>query len=401
MPNQVMPSSENAPPVAPLHPWVWPAKPLQRVHVDYAGPFMGRQFLIVVGAHSKWPEVIEMKTTTSSATILELRRLFSSYGLPEQLVSDNGPQFTSTEFEKFLKSNGIKHTCSAPYHPSSNGLAERFVQTFKRAMKASEHPELSSHQQLMGFLLSYRTIPHATTQVAPASLFLQRHARTRFDLLRPEVEDIVSSSQSVQKQNFDKHCRQRDFFVGPRVMVRNLRPGPRWVPGTLIERKGPLTYLVQVSEGRIWKRHVDHLHKTTDTQQDHTSFVVPTADPAEVEQLQLSNFHWMLALVHHPQILRNLPQKLNLTQQQIFQRWKPVRFHWRFHQPLLRLHHLLSDDTPKNAETTEQISLINLEGKENVEFETMYFNYIYPYLVLWPTGGLIAVEQLIVHAQYI
>ena len=283
---------KNAPPVAPLHPWVWPAKPWQRVHVDYAGPFMGRQFLIVVDAHSKWPEVIEMKTTTSSATILELRRLFSSYGLPEQLVSDNGPQFTSTEFEKFLKSNGIKHTCSAPYHPSSNGLAERFVQTFKRAMKASEHPELSFHQQLMGFLLSYRTIPHATTQVAPASLFLQRHVRTRFDLLRPEVEDIVSSSQSAQKQNFDKHCRQRDFFVGQRVMVRNLRPGPRWVPGTLIERKGPLTYLVQVSEGRIWKRHVDHLHETTDTPQDHTSFVVPTAesDSAEIEQPELSNF---------------------------------------------------------------------------------------------------------------
>ena len=280
-----VPGSEKCTiPAVPLHPLVWLTMLWQRIHVDFAGPFIGRQFLIVVDAHSKWPEVIEMKTTTASATIRELRQLFSSYGLPEQLVSDNGPQFTSTEFEAFLKSNGIKHTCSAPYHPSSNGLAERFVQTFKRAMRANAHPELSFHQQLMSFLLSYRTIPHSTTQVAPAPLFLQRHVRTRFDLLRPEVGEVVSSNQATQKQNYDKHCRQREFFVGQRVMVRNLRPGLQWIPGTVIERKGPLTYLVQVAEGRIWKRHVDHLQETTDTPQDQTSLVLPAADQtAELE----------------------------------------------------------------------------------------------------------------------
>jgi len=162
---------------------------------------MGQQFLIVVDTHSKWPEVIEMKTTTAPATIRELRQLFSSYGLPEQLVSDNGPQFTSTEFKAFLKSNGIKHTCSGPYHPSSNELAERFVQTIKRVMRANAYPEISFHQQLMHFVLSYHTIPHSTTQVAPASLFLQRHLRTRFDLLRPEEAD-VSLYQATQKQNY-------------------------------------------------------------------------------------------------------------------------------------------------------------------------------------------------------
>ena len=72
-----------------------------------------------------------MQTTASTATIHELRPLFASYGLPEQLVSDNGPQFVSDEFQVFLKSNQVKHIRSAPYHPSSNGLAERFVRTFK------------------------------------------------------------------------------------------------------------------------------------------------------------------------------------------------------------------------------------------------------------------------------
>ena len=81
----------------------------------------------MVDAHSKWPEIIVMPSTTASATIQQLRHLFASFGLPEQLVSDNGPQFVSEEFQSFLKDNHVKHLRSAPYHPFSNGLAEHFV----------------------------------------------------------------------------------------------------------------------------------------------------------------------------------------------------------------------------------------------------------------------------------
>ena len=81
--------------------------------------------LIVVDAHSKWPEVIEMPSKiTSEMNIQELRKVFAVHGLPEQLVSDNGHQFTSREFQEFVKANGIKHCLCAPYHPASNGLAE-------------------------------------------------------------------------------------------------------------------------------------------------------------------------------------------------------------------------------------------------------------------------------------
>ena len=68
-----------------------------------------------------------MKSTTTAATVLQLRKLFSAYGLPEQLVSDNGPQFSSTEFTEFLTKNGAKHIKSVPYHTSSNGAVERFI----------------------------------------------------------------------------------------------------------------------------------------------------------------------------------------------------------------------------------------------------------------------------------
>ena len=87
--------------------------------------------MIEVDAHSKWPEVIEMENTTSGTTIKVLRNLFASYGLLQQVVTDNGPQFTSAEFTIFMKNNGVKLIKCYSYHPSSNGAAERFVQSHK------------------------------------------------------------------------------------------------------------------------------------------------------------------------------------------------------------------------------------------------------------------------------
>ena len=129
---------KNAPPVAPLQPWLWPLKPWKQIHADFASLFKGKMFLLVMDTHSKWPEIVEMSSTTATKTVKELRRMFAAYGLPEQLVTNNGPQFTAEEFAVFLKRNGIKHIKVGPYHPSSNGAVERLVQTFKKAMRANE-----------------------------------------------------------------------------------------------------------------------------------------------------------------------------------------------------------------------------------------------------------------------
>ena len=77
-----------------------------------------------------------MPSTTSTATIEKLRDMFARYGIRDRLVRDNGPQFVSNEFSQFMSLNGIKHSLVAPYHPRSNGQAERFVQTFKQYIKA-------------------------------------------------------------------------------------------------------------------------------------------------------------------------------------------------------------------------------------------------------------------------
>jgi hypothetical protein len=101
------------PAVAPLHPWSFPEQPWQRIHMDLAGPFLNSMWLIVVDAHSKWPEVVRLGNDTTSAKIINsVREMFSRWGLPETLVTDNGPQFVSKEFEMFCKKNGVRHTTS-------------------------------------------------------------------------------------------------------------------------------------------------------------------------------------------------------------------------------------------------------------------------------------------------
>ena len=140
--------AKNASAKAPLHPWAWPTTPWQHtcIHVDFAEPVRGKMLFIAVDAHSKWPDAVVINSTTASQMILVLRNLFAHYGLPEQLVSDNGPRFISDEFQHFLATNGIKHLRCAPYHTSSNGAAERLVQTVKQAVKSGSYGESRLHQ---------------------------------------------------------------------------------------------------------------------------------------------------------------------------------------------------------------------------------------------------------------
>ena len=141
-------------------------------------------WLIVVDACSKWPKVISMNSTTAEKTTDVLRQLFARFGLPNHIVTDNGPQFAADKFRQFCCNNGIFHTFVAPYHPSSNGQAERFVQTFKSAMQKGKGSELE--KTLNQFLLRYRTTPHPKTGKSPSEIMFGRNIKTRLDLLHPK-----------------------------------------------------------------------------------------------------------------------------------------------------------------------------------------------------------------------
>uniref|UniRef100_A0AC34FNR6 Reverse transcriptase n=1 Tax=Panagrolaimus sp. ES5 TaxID=591445 RepID=A0AC34FNR6_9BILA len=166
----------KAGPKKPVVNWPQATQAWQRMHIDYAGPFEGSFWLILVDAHSKFVFVERMQTITAAATIIKLDKIFGYFGFPQLMISDNGAQLVSAEFEDYLHQNGVRHIKAPAYHPESNGLAERMVQTFKTAMKKirSHDPAISMSAALRLFLRDYRNCPHSTTAVSPAMVVFGR-----------------------------------------------------------------------------------------------------------------------------------------------------------------------------------------------------------------------------------
>lgn len=248
---------KSNPPKAPLHPWTWPARTWQHIHVDFAS-YGDQHYLVVVDAHSKWPEVIgPIKSTSANATADPLRSLFARHGLPVQVVSDNGPPFQSRDYDNFLKRNGVQRILVSPYHQSSNGQAERFIQTFKRFLETSKG-QPNSALKVFNFLLSYRNTPHATTGATPAKLFLGRELRTRLSLLRPDVAGRVTSKQAEMKFHHDQHSKHCEVAIGDPVLAHNYCSKDKWQ--SIVDKSAPYSYKVQLeNETLTWRRHTDQL----------------------------------------------------------------------------------------------------------------------------------------------
>ena len=269
---------QKTPALAPLHPWEWPRRPWARIHIDHAGPFQGKLFLVVVDAHSKWLDVVTVPSTSSQATIKALKPMFACHGLPELIVSDNGTGFTSCEFQEFLKRNGIRHFTTAPYHPASNGLAERAVQTLKEGLKKSTDGDIET--RLARFLFHYRTTPHTTTGVTPAELLMGRKLRSHLDLLQPDLSSRILTRQAAQKIEHDKRSKERTFEEDDQVYVRNFSNGPKWLPGKISAVLGSRHFEVKLNDDRIVKRHLDHVRiRTNDVVEEPPDYLPVDVQP--------------------------------------------------------------------------------------------------------------------------
>ena len=165
--------TQPSPPLATLHPWEWPQHPWSRLHVDFAGPIEGKMLLVVIDAYSKWVEAIPIGSTTAASTIIQLHKLLAQFGLPTTTVSDNGPQLTAQEFEDFCSSNSIKHIRVTPYHPSSNGLAERAARVVKEGLNKQNTSDALT-DRLARVLLSYRITHQSTTRITPTELVWEK-----------------------------------------------------------------------------------------------------------------------------------------------------------------------------------------------------------------------------------
>ncbi|BHF62224.1 hypothetical protein SprV_0200520500 [Sparganum proliferum] len=240
------------PPRQPPVPWEPPERPWSRVHIDFAGPLNGVSYLILVDAYSKWPEIAPLNPATASATIAFLRRIFSQHGLPEVLVSDNGSQFTSSSFEDFCRQHNIQHLRLPPYHPQSNGQAERFVDTFKRAILKARG-ERTTDEIVQAFLFSYRTTPNPASPggVSPAEALMGRKLRTTFHALVPTGAQPAQTSPVSRSK----------LSIGTPVFVRDYRSGfPDWIEATIVAHRGSMLFDVDVGDD-IWVRHHNQIRR--------------------------------------------------------------------------------------------------------------------------------------------
>ena len=250
----------KTPPEVQLQSWNVTETPWERIHIDHAGPFQGNMFLIVIDSKTKWLEVEVVRSTDTSTTIRKLQTMFARLGVPKVLVSDNATGFTSADFGSFLGRLGIKHARSTPYHPKTNGLAEKAVQFLKNSLSAMTSDALSLQTKLDRILLKYRVTPHVTTGEAPGTLMFNRRVRTKLDAVRPNLDDKLRQQQESSKKN---DLLLREFNVGDRVIVKDFRQNKeKWEPCTVEARTTPTSYRVRTADGATWRRHADQMRNT-------------------------------------------------------------------------------------------------------------------------------------------
>ena len=187
-----------------------------------------------------------------------LRKLCAQYGVPETIVSDNGAQFTSREFREFCKANAVNHILSPPYHPQSNGRAERFVDTVKRGL-LKLRGEGDVDKILDTFLLAYRTKPNATLpqQRCPAELFFGRKPRATLDLLLPTKQPTGRDTKMERQFNRRHGAVERNFSGRDPVYVL-YRQSHDWMAGSIAKQIGGRLYDVAL-DGSTHRFHANQM----------------------------------------------------------------------------------------------------------------------------------------------
>ena len=238
------------PPKETLHPWHPCSAAWERVHMDFAGPIEGKYILVIVDAFSKWVEAFITSGKTTKETLQYVRETIARFGLPKVIVTDNDPTFVA--MQDFCNDNNIRLMHSPPYHPASNGQAERFVGVMKSALKKLSVEGGDLRSNLSRFLFRQRMVESSTGET-PAARMIGRELRSRLDLLQEVPE----------KHEFD--AANPKFEVGQPVMVRDYRQRHApWIAGRVRTQRGTRICQVEVPDGS-WNRHYEQMRSRAET----------------------------------------------------------------------------------------------------------------------------------------
>ena len=153
-------ASVHNPPV-PLEPDFLPEGPWQNAHGDYKGPIAGYYYLhIIIDQYSKYPEVDVITSTSFQKLKHMLDRIFSIHGVPEALMTDDGPPYSSDTMSEYSKHMGFQLTPVAPDDPQSNGFAEKCVKQMCKLVQTAVAEKKDLREKVYNYLLHYRATPH-------------------------------------------------------------------------------------------------------------------------------------------------------------------------------------------------------------------------------------------------
>ena len=203
---------------------------------------------------SRYPEIVKLTSTTSPCIIAALKGIFARHGIPETVVSDNGPQYSSWEFTEFAGAYLFHHVTSSPHYPQSNGQVERTVKTVKKLLSGSNDPCLS--------LLAYRTTPLSWFNLSPAQLLMGRQIRSDLPQVRdkltpqwPYLNDFrvhEKEFKGKQKHSFDRQHRVKELPCLPDDTEVVVTTGGQLTLGHIVEPADtPRSHVVQTSSGVI------------------------------------------------------------------------------------------------------------------------------------------------------
>ena len=277
----------------PLETTPLPKGPWERIGVD-TFVFEKQNYLIVTDYYSRYPEIIYLQDYTSSGVIMKLKCIFARWGIPLQLISDNGPQFSSLQFQTFATEYNFQHFTSSPRFPQSNGEAERFVQIAKKIL---------GQKDVFLALMAYRSTANSTTGKSPASMMMNREIRTTLPMIErnlesqkfEQIDDKVRKADTQAKHRHAFYYNKRysatklpELHAGDKVRIRTSDDKHWSEKGTVIKQTDQnRSYLIQSPDGRTLRRNRIHLQKvpseSNEDEETNKPQVIPVPVAAEKE----------------------------------------------------------------------------------------------------------------------
>uniref|UniRef100_A0A8C5M6R2 Gypsy retrotransposon integrase-like protein 1 n=1 Tax=Leptobrachium leishanense TaxID=445787 RepID=A0A8C5M6R2_9ANUR len=311
---------------ATLRPLPIVGEPFRRVAVDLIGPLAvpsitGKKYILtVVDYATRYPEAVALRDIHAETVAGALLQIFSRVGFPQEILSDQGTQFTAEVTQQLWRLCGIKPLYSSPYHPQTNGLCERFNGILKQLLRTFTMSHKDWERHLPHLLFAYREVPQEATGFSPFELLYGRRVRGPLDLLREHwegalaeegtsaidyvlefrdrlqeltalVRDNLQAAQTKQKRWYDRSARDRTFQLGQKVLA--LRPVKQnklqaaWEgPYKIIEICDTTFIAARCSDERIQRTfHVNMLKPFHESEEAVAAICAP--DAGDLEDLPL------------------------------------------------------------------------------------------------------------------